>query len=164
MLPRISWPEVVSAPEVARVQAEIITELKRHLKPVPEDQRVYALVFTPTLTPQAEARFLSAAQADRPTPQDPVRIVDLPRRGRCYSCTTEEVFAALLPLAFQFGPPEVTLIAANLVGHSRGDLHSLSSFLRAQLRKEACDPESGNGTARDSVGMHFDSGDLVEMF
>jgi hypothetical protein len=161
MLPIISWPEAGSESEMARVRDEIIATLTLYLEPAGQCQRVYALVATPMLSPPAESRLLSAVQAEAAF-GDPLRRVELPGGGRCYVCATQQTFASLLLPAFQFGPPEITLIGANCP-HPGDAPNLLSRFLMAQLQRSS-DPERSVAVLRDSVGMHFDSGDLVEIF
>ena len=70
----------------------------------------------------------------------------------------EALFKALLPAAFRMGPPEITLFAANCRFDLHGDENAFAGFLLAVLKD--------NATAQtgEVAGMHFDSGDLVEVF
>lgn len=157
-LPRISWEEDFGPQEADRVSGEIVAAISGNLPtPAAGFERLYFIVPTPAPYTRAEAEFLAAAAKEGSTPQN-VRVVALSHGGKCYVFGTEGLFKALLPNAFRMGPPELTLIAANCSLDLASSESDIAGFVLAALKDDPA------GLAGDMAGIHFDSGDLVEVF
>ena len=156
-LPLITWEEDFGPEDVRRVSYMIVATITAALaSPTAEQERMFFVVPTPTPYAKAEAELLSAFGAER-TAAGELRVVTLPRGGRCYVTSGESRFRALLPHSFRLGPPELTFIAANCgfdLSAAEGDI---VKFVLGVLGDVPC-------ATNDVAGMHFDSGDLVELF
>lgn len=156
-LPRISWEEDFGAKDVRRVSDLIVATITAGLaSPAVGRKRLFFVVPTPTPYAKAEAKFLAASTAG--TPAREFRVVTLPHGGTCYAASAEERFRALLPHAFRMGPPELTVIAVNCVFDLTAPEDEIAKFVLAALG------DAPSTATRDVAGMHFDSGDLVEVF
>ncbi|MGR9108855.1 MAG: hypothetical protein ACU843_18200 [Gammaproteobacteria bacterium] len=88
-----------------------------------------------------------------------MRIIQLPR-GRCYVFNSEQRFKDVLPRAFEMGPPEITLIAADCLFDLYGDEKIIADFVLKIVLRTQADETAETRTA----GLHFDSGELMEEF
>jgi hypothetical protein len=156
-LPIITWEEDFGPEDERRVSGLIVATITAGLA-LPADgcERLFFVVPTPTPYTKAEAEMLSAFGEKRGAAEK-LRIVALPRAGRCYVTSGEMRFRELLPHAFRLGPPELTFIAANCEFDHKAAQSDIVTFVLEALAKT---PSSTN----DVAGMHFDSGDLVELF
>lgn len=155
-LPAITWEENFGPEEDRRVSDLIVSTITAQLaSPLAEREWLFFIVPTPSPYEKAEVNLLSALGA---TVSKDLRVVTLPRGGRCYMTTGEERFGVLLPHIFHMGPPELTLIAANCGFDLTATEDEIAKFVLTALKGVS------SATPRDVVGMHFDSGDLVELF
>jgi hypothetical protein len=156
-LPIITWEEDFEPEDERRVSGLIVTTITAALA-LPADgyERLFFVVPTPTPYAKAEAEMLSAFDTKRVVAKE-LRIVALPRGGRCYVTSGDMRFRRLLPHAFRLGPPELTFIAANCEFDLTAAQSDIVPFVLKALAKMP-------SAASDVAGMHFDSGDLVEMF
>ncbi|WP_281556712.1 hypothetical protein [Thalassomonas sp. RHCl1] len=114
--------------------------------------------FIPTPAPYsaAENKLLLALEAGGVT-EKKRRILSLPHSGKCYVFSSESGFLTLLAHAFHLGPPELTFIGANCHFNIGDDGESMVNFVLAALKQ-------ASQSRQDIVGLHFDSGTLVELF
>ena len=156
--PRISWEEDIGPEEAARLSEEIVALITQRLpEPEPGRARLYFVVPTPAPYDSAEADYLAAVTAAGGRPES-FRVVTLPRGGKAYLFGAQELFKALLPQAFRLGPPELTLVAANCWFDLHGADSDVATFLLAYLKHDSRE------LTGEVAGLHFDSGDLVEVF
>lgn len=125
--------------------------------PAQGQERWFFVVPTPVPYDKAEAEFLEAVQDTGESPAG-FFVLLLPRGGKCYATRDLVRFQALLPRAFDLGPPELTFVAANCPFDQTATEHALAGFVISVL-DASLSPRPGQIS-----GMHFDSGDLVEVF
>jgi hypothetical protein len=155
-LPVIVWDEGFGPADERRVTELIMATMNASLLPQPSGRnRLFFVVPTPAPYANAEANLFAAIGADA---AQELRVLPLPRGGKCYVTSSEERLRALLPHAFQLGPPELTLIAANCDLSLAAPEGKMTDFVLGVLKRLP------STVQRDVVGMHFDSGDLVELF
>jgi len=156
-LPDIAWEENFQPEDEARVADHILRVLLARLPPPPpQATRLFFFIPTPTPYADAETRFLAASQTGTMAGRQP-RTVTLPRGGKCYVVAGADSFRKLLPHAFHLGPPELTFIAADCPFDLDAGEAQMAGFVLAALTHRAT-------AGQHRVGMHFDSGDLVELF
>lgn len=157
-LAQLSWEEAFTPIEAAQKAKEIIAALTRRLTSSgPEHHRLYFAVPNPTPYAAAEAEFAKAMINEGASPENS-RILTLPGGGKCYAFADASLFTKVLPDAFRLGPPELTLIAMN------SDLHlgaTEDALVELVLKVLGSRTTAQTGSA---VGMHFDSGDLMQVF
>lgn len=156
-LPHISWEENFGPEDMHRV-SDIIVETITNVLTVPTDgrKRLFFVVPTPPPYVKAEVELLAAANASDAAKA--LRVVKLTHKGRCYAISSEKQFRALIPHAFHLGPPELTFIAANCGFDLAATESEIANFVLNVLE------DVSFVATGDLVGMHFDSGDLVELF
>ncbi|MDD1620691.1 MAG: hypothetical protein LUQ11_04365 [Methylococcaceae bacterium] len=156
-LPRISWEENFGPEEINRIADLIVATITGSLAP-PAGGRQRLFFVVPTPTPYAKAEKELFAAAGEAGMEKDLRWVNLPNGGRCYAISGESQFRRLIPSTFRLGPPELTFIAANCEFDLATTAGEITDFVLSALRAES------RAAMNDFVGMHFDSGDLVEMF
>lgn len=157
-LPCISWEEDLGPDDIRRVSDLILATITDALAlPADGSNRLFFVVPTPIPYVRAEAELLAAA-ATPGTEARELRVVTLPQGGKCYVIPGEERFRALLPYIFRLGPPELTFIAANCKFDLTAAENEIINFVYAVLG------DALSNSTCDVTGMHFDSGDLVELF
>jgi hypothetical protein len=155
-LPVIAWEESFGPTDERLVAGQIVAAITAPLlSPSVGRRRLFFVIPTPTPYANAERDLLSAIGAEG---AQELRVLRLPHEGRCYAIDNEEQFCAWLPRFFRLGPPELTFIAANCELDLTASEDSIARFVMAALDSGA------SQVRRDVVGMHFDSGDLVELF
>ncbi|WDE00629.1 hypothetical protein [Thalassomonas actiniarum] len=157
-LPQINWEEDFTLCDERRVSEQIMTTITSTLAPLPQgDSRLFFFVPTPAPYSAAQDKLLLALEAGGVT-EKKRRVLSLPHGGRCYVLSSESGFLTLLAHAFHLGPPELTFIGANCHFNIGGDDgEDMVNFVLAALKQA---PQS----RQDIVGLHFDSGTLVELF
>jgi hypothetical protein len=156
-LPQISWEEDFSREDERRVSGQIVATITSKLTPPAAGcSRLYFFVPTPAPYTKAEAKLLLALDAEGITAKE-LRVLTLPHGGRCYVVSDENHFRTLLPHAFHLGPPELTFVVANCRFDISSAEEDIVNLVLAALR-------STPSATQDIVGMHFDSGSLVELF
>jgi len=157
-LSRISWEENFGPEESRRTADLIVAAITSSLAPPAAGyKRLFFVVPTPTPYAKAEEALFAAASAAGMAERD-LRLVPMPSGGKCYAISGESQFRMLIPNVFHLGPPELTFIAANCEFDLAVTQEEIANFVLRALR--GASPTKTN----DLVGMHFDSGDLVEMF
>lgn len=155
-LPAITWEEDFGPDDASAMSAVITATITARLKPPASGrERLFFVVPTPRPYAKAEAALLAEFGTGGADAGD-LRVVTLPRGGRCYVTADERQFRALLPLAFGLGPPELTLLVANCAFDLTAPEVDIVAFVLATLGDVP-------SVSRDVAGMHFDSGDLVEL-
>ena len=154
---KISWEEDFSSEDEKRISSRILATITSGLViPIEGQHRLYFFIPTPAPYQEAESNFAFALEAAGVKSFER-RVLMLPRGGRCFAVLGDDSFLALLPLAFHLGPPELTFIAANCRFSLQTQEEEILNFILAILENGAPDPKNVSG-------MHFDSGDLVEVF
>jgi hypothetical protein len=152
-IPKICWEENLGPDEMRRVSDGIVCGLTSRLALPMERNRLFFVIPTPSPYAKAEAEMLSALAT-----ACTLRLVRLPKGGRCYVVSDESGFRLLIPLAFRLGPPELTLFAANCDFGAAAEEEQIASFVLNVLR------DSSSLAGQDVAGFHFDSGDLLSAF
>lgn len=157
----ISLEENFTAADEHRVSALIVQTITADLTQVTErENRLYFIVPTPTPYRVAEEEMLReiGVYSKNKTAADGfMRVTRLRNGATCYVISGTSIFLKVIPLAFRLGPPEVTFFAANCPFGIGVALDELSDYVLAALK---ADRSSGC----EFIGMHFDSGDLMDTF
>ena len=157
-VPQICWDEGLGQDEELLIAERIMAELMLPLsKQYPDSHTLFFIVPTPTPYKAADAAFVAAATTAGASPRT-FRELIFRGGGRFYATAEESMFKALLPPAFHLGPAELTLIAAHCRFDFLAPTNEIADYVLAVLQDRA------TARRRDFVGMHFDSGDLVEIF
>lgn len=156
---RMSWAEDLSAIQ-EQALAHAILDLVRHrqVAALPEAANCYFFIPNPAPWENAEAAMFAALPEGL---AQQVRSIQLQAGGKCYAVLGDVDCLAFMPHAFHLGPPELTMLAADskLVSFESKSESELAHFITLQLAR--CAPVPG---PRLVVGLHFDSGDLLEVF
>ncbi len=159
--PEISWIENSSLEDERRFSDQLVSIISSALPSLAEDRvRLFFLIPTPAPHPDAEARMINEINYPTEGTGD-VRLIMLPRGGRCYVVSAEDRLRALVPLAFRLGPPELTFLASNCTFDQHALESEITDFVLNALIAER--PQR-LANPRLVAGLHFDSGDLVEVF
>lgn len=147
-VPGWSWREDLDASQKADLAERIITELDARLG-ANAGPRVYAVAGHPHLSARvapALAPFMRGGTDFRTAAPD---------RPDIYITSDPDVFARILPSIFEWGPPEIMLVA--IPKSAIGDEEDGDAALAGML-------DGADAAERGAVGMYFDSGDLMRMF
>lgn len=155
--PSISWDENLNSQEVINIANLITDTLTAALPSATEGQsQLFFTIPTPTPYSAAEQQLLATKDIQEIS-NSHFRIIDLPNNGKCYVLNGRGEFCRFIPHAFQLGPPELTFLAANCAFGLMSNETMISDFVVSNLKKES-------HLLSECTGMHFDSGDLVEVF
>ncbi len=156
-VPSICWDEGLSAKQ-EQALGQVILDLVRHkqVAALPAITNYYVFIPNPVPYDSAEAAMFAALPAGL---AQQVRRIRLPQAGKCYGVVGDAACLALMPHAFHLGPPELTLLALPCGLTSLENEIELARYITAQLARRDTDP-----APREIVGLHFDSGDLLEVF
>lgn len=146
-IPGWSWEEDFDADQKTKLATRIVGELDAHLGADP-GPRVYAAAGHPYLS-------VHAASALEPLIREGSDLRTAGKeRSDVYLTSESAVFTRILPIIFEWGPPEIVLIAIprSAIGENDVDASILSILHEA------------DAAGRGGVGMYFDSGDLMKMF
>lgn len=160
-LPTIFWDEGLSAKEELALGQAILHVVRQYqvaalLTSINTNSNYYVFIPNPVPYDSAEAAMLAALPADL---AQQVRCISLPRAGKCYGVMGDEACLALMPQAFHLGPPELTVLAFPSTLICLENEIELARYISAQLARRDTEP-----APREVVGLHFDSGDLLEIF
>jgi len=147
-MPGWSWEEEFDAAQRARLAGRIVAELDARMRGV-HGPRLYAAIGHPALSRHLE-RALDGIARDTGT----LRKVVRPGRADAYATPDPGLFARILPVLFEFGPPEISILA---FGRAPG---LASEGLDAAITAIA---EGSGGAGPGAVRMDFDSGDLFRI-
>ncbi len=157
--PSISWEEDFGPQEESSTSKLILNTMLTQLAAVSLTcTRLYFFIPVPTPYARAEADFIASFNTSY-RKETNLRVTELPNNGRCYITSSEELFLELIPQAFNLGPAELTFIIANC----QFDLNTEDATI-ANYLSEALQNQPNCKQTRDLSGIHFDSGDLVELF
>ena len=154
----ISWDESMNLAQVQeQVDATMTRLISRIEKPADGENRLYFVIPTPVPYEVSEAKFLSTLNKGHSF-MNQVKTLQLSPNGKCYAVSEADRFRALLPLAFQLGPPEITMLAANCEFDLSTPETKIGAFVLSALKSNIPQPLG------KIAGLHFDSGDLVRVF
>lgn len=153
----ICWGEGLAAKQ-EQALAHAILDLVRHSQVAEQPLLANCYFFIPNPAPwgNAEAAMFAALPASL---AQQVRSIQLPHGGKCYAVLGDVDCLAFMPHAFHLGPPELTMLAVDGKLISLENENELARFITLQLARRG--PVLG---PRAVVGLHFDSGDLLEVF
>lgn len=156
-IPLITWEENFNLDDARRVSDLIVATLTEKLASKETGHsRLFFFIPTPTPYQKAEAKLFNAFRVKDDSGCD-LRVLALPQNGRCYVTSSAQCFKELIPHAFQLGPAELTFVATNCKSTLSEQEDNLVNFVLTVL-------EGTKSTTQEFAGMHFDSGDLVEVF
>ena len=156
--PIISWDENMNLTQVQeQVDATMVRLTSRIEKPMDGEHRLYFMIPTPAPYEVSEAKFLSTLNEGYSLPNQ-VKALLLSSNGKCYAVSEADRFRDLLPLAFQLGPPEITMLAANCKFDLSAPETEIGAFVLSALKSNISQPLG------KIAGLHFDSGDLMRVF
>ncbi len=164
-LPTIFWDEGLSAKEELALAQAILHVVRQNQvaallasSNTSSNTNTNYYVFIPNPVPydSAEAVMFTALPFDL---AQQVRSIGLPHAGKCYGVMGDTACLALMPHAFHLGPPELTVLAFPSTLICLENEIELARHISAQLARR--DTEAA---PREIVGLHFDSGDLLEIF
>lgn len=156
-LPVIFWDDGLSAKqELALGQAILQVVRQNQVAALLTSTNYYVFIPNPVPYDSAEAVMFAALPADL---AQQVRCISLPHAGKCYGVMGDAACLALMPHAFHLGPPELTVLAFPSTLICLENEIELARYISAQLARRDTEP-----APREIVGLHFDSGDLLEIF
>ena len=148
-IPGWSWEEDFDVPQRAWLAYRIVAELDARLCVTSGSTRLYAATVHPILS-----RHLRKALDDVAEGAGDFWKVARPRRPDAYATCDRGLFVRILPVLFEFGPPEISILAIAQV--QGATLDGMGGKITGAV--ERCD----NVNSR-AVRMDFDSGDLVRI-
>ncbi|MDH5328159.1 MAG: hypothetical protein OEY58_22155 [Gammaproteobacteria bacterium] len=153
-IPTISWEENFSYDDERRV-ATLILEALRSARGerISDEPMLFFFIPTPLAYDKAE---LEMVEGYHKATGEQLRHIAFPR-GKAYVVASPDQFLQLVPLTFKLGPPELTFILSQCGLDLSSSEQSLSDHIVDALAKDS----SADGCY---AGLHFDSGDLVELF
>ena len=143
-----SWDESFNVLQRAQLARRIVADLDTRLRAIP-GTRIYAATGHPTVS-----RYLEKALGEVAGGAGSLCRVARQRRPDAYVTSDPGLFTRVLPVVFEFGPPEVAILAI------AADLDATQNGLDAMITRVVAGRDSSNS---DAVCMHFDSGDLVSV-
>lgn len=143
-----SWDESFNVLQRAQLARRIVADLNTRLRAVP-GPRLYAAIGHPTVS-----RYLEKALGEVAGAEGSLRRVARQKRPDAYVTSDPDLFTRILPVVFEFGPPEVAILAI------AADLGAAPDGLDDMITRVVARPVSMDSSA---VCMHFDSGDLVSI-
>jgi hypothetical protein len=156
-VPAICWDEGLS-PEQEQALAHAVLRLIQQRQGLAQFPAGNGYFFIPNPAPYAQAETTMLAALPNGLAQQ-VRVISLPRGGKCYGVAGDDACLGFMPHAFHLGPPELTILALDYGSIALANDGELERFVAQQLaqREPVAQPCA-------VVGLHFDSGDLVDVF
>lgn len=156
-LPAIEWPEAPDPSVDSDLSATVLQLLTNAIgSPGSGETRLFFLVPSPPPAVAAEQKLLGVF-GDEVLAEQQVRVVVLDNKARCYVVAESACFLRMLPIAARLGPPELTVIAVRCPVELLSFDNRLATLVTQALK-------GAERMQYAMAGMHFDSGDLVELF
>ena len=147
-LPGWSWEEHFDAVQRSQLARRIVAELDARLRAAP-DATLYAATVHPVLSRQLREALDAVAGLS-----GNLLRVARPRRSDVHVTADPDLFVRVLPVVFEFGPPEVSILA---IAQTPGATPDGLADAVTRAVEPSVDILSG------VVRMNFDSGDLVRI-
>jgi len=142
----LQWQEDFDAAGRLRYAERVVAALDARL-PADAGQRLYVATGHPEVSPTLQAEFAKLAQAE-----PDLRQVVRQKRSPAYVASRPDLFARVLALVFEWGPPEITALA--LLQHAAGDPDGLGHTITRLVEQPG---PAGPGAVR----LEFDENDLI---
>ncbi|MDU7519923.1 MAG: hypothetical protein E7K72_00785 [Roseomonas mucosa] len=143
-----SWEEDLDAAQRARLACRIVAELDARMRDT-DAPRLYVATGHPSLS-----RRLGRALDEIASGTGRSCRVIRPNRPDAYATSDPKLFAQILPILFEFGPPEISILNCGRPPGVARD--GLGAVITAIL-------EGADNAISDAVRMDFDSGDLFRI-